>query len=317
MVLTTQVAVAGRDEVQVVFDGVTNTDVAGLHLLRVSTSTDASGSAGYSLAAGAAIEGTLIDSEHNAVDGGLLQACLSKTRLCYTTPIGSGGLFSAFVPPGSYVLTAYPQSKYLAEATAPGAAVLRRAGSILRRTITVRALAPLPHGVDIAGQDSGVPSWRWDNPAPMTVHDCRGGIGEASVTLTNSVTGKDKTVIVLLLESPPGSGTYKATIPPLTPGHGGATVRYNFYCPTAVFPESGPSVGGAKVDISGTGFTGATAVFFGSRPALSFTVLSPRTIRAVTPPGIGDGYGHGGNSARPQHRRPGRRVLVRRAELDQ
>ncbi len=157
----------------------------------------------------------------------------------------------------------------------------------MRRTITVKALAPLPHGVDIAGQDSGVPVWRWDNPAPMTVHNCRGGIGEVSITLSNSETGVDKRVVALLWESPPGSGTYKGNIPPLEPGHGAATVEYSFYCPTAVFPEAGPASGGAKVLINGTGFTGATAVYFGARHAVRFAVLSAHTIEAFTPPGSG------------------------------
>ena len=287
MVLTAQVAVAGGDEVQVVFDGVTNASVAGDHQLRVSTSTDASGSAAYRLVAGGTVEGTVIDNEHNVVPSGLVQACLSASRTCYTAQIGATGLFNLFVPLGAYALTAYPKSQFLSEATAPGTADLRSAATTVRRTITVKALAPLPHGVDIAGQDSGVPVWRWDNPAPITVHNCRGGIGEVSITLGNSETGGDKRVAAVLWESPPGSGTYKGTIPPLEPGHGAASVGYSFYCPTAVFPEAGPTAGGAKVLINGTGFTGATAVYFGARRAVRFAVLSAHTIAAFTPPGSG------------------------------
>ena len=287
MTVTTGVAIAAGDQVQLVFDGATNASVAGTHSLGVSTSTDAGGRATYALVASGALEGRVIDSEHNVVQGGIVQACLSTNRTCYTAQISETGLYVLFVPLGTYALTAYPQSKFLGEATAPGTAALSSPASIARRTITVPALAPLPHGVDIAGQDSGVPGWRWDAPAPMAVHNCRGGIGEVSVTLRNSVTGKDKTVVALLVESPLGSGTYKAVIPPLTPGHGAATVRYNFYCPTAVFPLSGPSSGGAKVLINGTGFTGATAVYFGNAAATSYTVLSSRTVQAVTPPGSG------------------------------
>ena len=287
MVLTAQVAVAGGDEVQVVFDGVTNGSAAGAHRLGVSTSTDASGSATYTLVAGGSLEGRVIDSEHNVVPSGLVQACLSTSRTCYTAPIGATGLFSLFVPLGAYALTAYPKSPFLSVATAPGTADLRSAATAVRRTITVKALAPLPHGFDIAGQDSGVPTWRWDNPAPITVHNCRGGIGEVSITLRDSETGADKRVVALLWESPPGSGTYKGNIPPLEPGHGAAAVGYSFYCPTAVFPEAGPAAGGAKVLINGTGFTGATAVFFGARHAVRFAVLSAHTIEAFTPPGSG------------------------------
>lgn len=52
---------------------------------------------------------------------------------------------------------------------------------------------------------------------------------------------------------------------------------------TGVAPTSGPEAGGTVVTISGTGFTGATAVDFGSAPAASFTVVSDTTITATTP----------------------------------
>ena len=51
MTITTEVAVADGDEVQVVFAGATNSGVVGPHQLRVSTSTDAGAITHYSLAA--------------------------------------------------------------------------------------------------------------------------------------------------------------------------------------------------------------------------------------------------------------------------
>jgi hypothetical protein len=285
--ITTEVAIGAGDEVEMVFEGVTNPDVAGLAQLRVSTSTDASGSAGYSLAASGAIEGNAIDSEHNVVEGGLLQACATKSRLCYTTPIGRAGRFSTFLPLGSYVLTVYPQSSYLEEATSPGPVALRRAGSISRRTIIVRALAPLPNGVDIAGQDGGVPAWRWDDSAPMTVHGCTNGVGAVTISGTNTQTGQPARKIFLMSESPPGSGRYSVTIPPLWPIHGTATVSYKIYCFEAVLPKAGPAAGGNVVLVHGSGFSGVTAVEFGTAPALHFHVLSSSVIEAVAPPGSG------------------------------
>jgi IPT/TIG domain-containing protein/FG-GAP repeat protein len=55
----------------------------------------------------------------------------------------------------------------------------------------------------------------------------------------------------------------------------------------AVAPSQGPRAGGTEVTISGSNFTGATAVRFGAADAVSFTVVSPQTIVAVTPPGEG------------------------------
>ena len=53
---------------------------------------------------------------------------------------------------------------------------------------------------------------------------------------------------------------------------------------TAVSPSSGPAAGGGTVTITGSGFTGATAVEFGAGSPSSFTVVSDSTITAVAPP---------------------------------
>ncbi|MBL9132848.1 MAG: cadherin-like beta sandwich domain-containing protein, partial [Verrucomicrobiaceae bacterium] len=56
---------------------------------------------------------------------------------------------------------------------------------------------------------------------------------------------------------------------------------------TSVSPASGPIAGGTTVVITGTGFTGATAVNFGTTPATGFTVNSPTQITATLPAGTG------------------------------
>ena len=52
---------------------------------------------------------------------------------------------------------------------------------------------------------------------------------------------------------------------------------------TGLSPDFGPSTGGTSVDITGTGFTGATAVDFGNLPAVSFIVNSDTSITALSP----------------------------------
>ena len=54
-----------------------------------------------------------------------------------------------------------------------------------------------------------------------------------------------------------------------------------------VQPDIGPAGGGTPVRITGTGFTGATAVDFGGTEAAEVRVESPDEIQAVTPPGAG------------------------------
>jgi Tfp pilus assembly protein PilV len=56
---------------------------------------------------------------------------------------------------------------------------------------------------------------------------------------------------------------------------------------TGVAPNSGPLTGGTVVNVLGAGFTGATAVKFGSTLATSFTVNSDASITATSPPGTG------------------------------
>src|SRR5215469_13496530 len=52
---------------------------------------------------------------------------------------------------------------------------------------------------------------------------------------------------------------------------------------TGVSPSAGPASGGTSVTLTGTGFTGATAVQFGGTAATSFTVNSDISITAVSP----------------------------------
>ncbi len=52
---------------------------------------------------------------------------------------------------------------------------------------------------------------------------------------------------------------------------------------TAVSPASGPVAGGTSVTITGSGFSGASAVTFGSHAASSYTVVSDTKITAVAP----------------------------------
>ncbi len=54
---------------------------------------------------------------------------------------------------------------------------------------------------------------------------------------------------------------------------------------SGVSPASGPTAGGTSVTITGAGFTGATAVYFGTTPASNFVTNSDTEITASIPPG--------------------------------
>ncbi|CAN7403178.1 IPT/TIG domain-containing protein [Aminobacter sp. LjRoot7] len=92
--------------------------------------------------------------------------------------------------------------------------------------------------------------------------------------------------------SPAGSaGTVDITV--RTVGGTSATSaadQFTYVAPptvTSITPTSGPASGGTFITITGTGFTGATAVSFGGTAATSFTFISPTQITATSPAGSG------------------------------
>src|SRR5262249_15986455 len=102
-----------------------------------------------------------------------------------------------------------------------------------------------------------------------------------------SVTVNSATSITAL--SPAGSGTVDVTV--TTAGGTSPTSQADrfTYGPevTAVSPGYGSPGGGTSVTITGSRFSGATAVKFGSANATSFKVESATSITAVSPAGTG------------------------------
>ena len=58
---------------------------------------------------------------------------------------------------------------------------------------------------------------------------------------------------------------------------------------TAISPAQGLAAGGGTITITGSGFTGATAVDFAQTPATNVVVVSDSEITATIPAGAGDG----------------------------
>ena len=98
------------------------------------------------------------------------------------------------------------------------------------------------------------------------------------------------------------SHSISATTPPEAPGATDVTVttpsgtsgtspgsQYTFTTPrpvvTSISPATGSTLGGTIVTITGSNFTGAFAVHFGSSPAVIATVESDTVVKATSPPG--------------------------------
>jgi hypothetical protein len=87
--------------------------------------------------------------------------------------------------------------------------------------------------------------------------------------------------------APAGTGTVDVTV--TTPGGTSESVPVDRFAyvtrptVTKVIPGTGGTEGGTKVKITGTGFSGASAVTFGGVSASSFTLVSSTSITAVAP----------------------------------
>ncbi|WP_338679375.1 IPT/TIG domain-containing protein [Janthinobacterium sp. TB1-E2] len=91
--------------------------------------------------------------------------------------------------------------------------------------------------------------------------------------------------------APPGTGTVDVTI--TTPSGSSAISPADKFtyvvapAVSAISPTSGPATGGSTVTITGSNFSGATAVTFGSTAATGFTINSATQITATAPAGTG------------------------------
>ena len=88
----------------------------------------------------------------------------------------------------------------------------------------------------------------------------------------------------ILAVSPPGTDAVFITVTGPS-GTSISTASLFTYAPavTSVVPSSGTANGGSLVTITGTGFTGATAVDFGTMPAAIVLSITPTEIEAVAP----------------------------------
>ncbi len=97
--------------------------------------------------------------------------------------------------------------------------------------------------------------------------------------------------------SPAGSGTVDVTVTSAAGTSATSSAdRFTYVAPaptpqppvvSSISPTSGPESGSTQVTISGSNFSGATAVDFGSTPAKSFSVVSSTEVSALSPAGSG------------------------------
>jgi hypothetical protein len=98
----------------------------------------------------------------------------------------------------------------------------------------------------------------------------------SATSITATTAAHAAGTVDVVVTTPAGSGT-------------GTGLFTYFVMPTVtgVLPNSGPTAGGTSVIIAGSGFTGATAVTFGSTPASSFHINGDTSVTATAPAGSG------------------------------
>jgi IPT/TIG domain len=224
------------------------------------------------------------------VEGALVQACAVGGACTVNDTTSSNGAYSLTAPsPGKYIVSAYPSPKAISGLANGSTEPLTVTETTTGVDVTLASETTTPEGETINGQTGTVPFLNWASPTELSLQGCPEGVTYVSVTGRDVYTDEFSGVFGSLTESPEGSGSYSATLPPLYPLHGNTHFTTYNECPapSALIPASGSAAGGTSVEISGSGFSGATGVMFGSMPATSFAVVSDSIIDAVAPPGSG------------------------------
>ncbi|MBO9534844.1 MAG: IPT/TIG domain-containing protein, partial [Solirubrobacteraceae bacterium] len=162
-------------------------------------------------------------------------------------------------------------------------ASLSSSGAWASQTMLIRAAAG-PPSIDAinpnAGPTAGGTSVTIDGSDFTGATQVRFGATNASSFTVND----DSTITAT---APAGTGTQNVSVTtPLGTSANTAADDYT-YVPaptvTSLSPSTGPTAGGTSVTITGTNFTGASAVTFGGTNATSYTVVNSTTITATAP----------------------------------
>ena len=169
------------------------------------------------------LQGTVLDGRDSSpVDDAYVQACRSNGTGCVYTSTNPAGRFAfTAVRSGAYDLEVSPPS---AELFGGGSAATVVAGEVTTLDpIVLEAPVPQPDNVEINSNGTGVdgvPSVYYGDPIELRVTGCA-GIANPTYTVRLS-TGQVLRDSLPMTESP--AGVYRATIAPLVPATGSATI---------------------------------------------------------------------------------------------
>lgn len=237
---------------------------------------------------GVTVAGQVVNDAGDPVTNVIVNACDPSGGVCESAITGNSGAFTVSALAGSrVVVTAYPPPGSGDSTSSTRPIEVPKTGLAGVTITTHTGIPPIAGGLLINGSSS--PVVYWASPSTATMTGCPNGVALVSVIGDNIATGQLTPDVVALPESPAGSGDYTGTIPPQEPVHGPVDIHSMLWCPPSspLVPDVGPATGGTTVIVTGSGFTGTTAVKFGTTAAASYTVQSDNAIQAVAPAGSG------------------------------
>jgi IPT/TIG domain len=193
---------------------------------------------------------------------------------------GINGTTAANHPSGDSVYLVSDQRSYLVPANNPPVVDMGASQSTaVNETPTITAVSP-----NVGGQGGGVSVTITGTNFTGTTAVFFGSTAATSFTVNSNTQ-------ITAVDPAAAPGTVDVTVTtPLGTSAVSASDQYTYHSAptvTSASPTAGPGSGGTSIIITGTGFTGATAVKFGAANATTYTVNSDSQITATSPTGAG------------------------------
>ncbi len=176
----------------------------------------------------AGLKGTVTGPGAVPLNQAPVQACLGGGQ-CVTTRTGADGHYElSALPPGDYLVTAFPPSGSSLVPAGP-APVHLADGVVVTADLELGGPTGPPPGTTITNRGTtgdGVPVLNWSDTLTLQTTACAGGAVTYEMTLGGSVIRSGG-----MTENPPGSGHYTASVAALYPLHGSAVTTIKSHCP--------------------------------------------------------------------------------------
>ncbi|MEO8357706.1 MAG: ABC transporter substrate-binding protein, partial [Chloroflexota bacterium] len=232
--------------------------------------------------AGSTFSGTvyLIEAApENAAAGVLIEACTSDNFCKTALTDGDGNYWVSGLQGGAYTLRAISPGTNLPGSLGPIDISYDEILSGRDIIVPEPPLPPPPDAVEPAHSGGGTIAVYWMDDLVLTAYGCMNGTAAFELTVLND----GYTVNGSMTETLTGSGTYKATIPPLYPHHGVAEIIYTIICPdgstveTPFFIYIDPS--GVVKNTNGEPIPDATVtLFYSEKPDGPFTEVADGSV---------------------------------------